>query len=522
MKRLLIAGVALGWMMMRASGQHPDPPPIEWQQTFGGSQDETLTSLQQTLDGGFILGGFSYSAMDGNKTSPNFGGADFWVLRLDANGRRLWEGSFGGRDNDFLSSLEQTADGGFLLGGSSRSGPDGNKTAQNFGSSDCWVVRLDVQGGVLWDHSYGGTSGDYLNSLQQTADGGFVFGGYSSSGTDGNKTAPARGNNDFWVVGLNAKGDLLWDQTFGGGGRDVLYSLSGTREGGLIVGGDTLFSVNGNKTSPLIGSTDFWIVLLDATGNKLRDQSFGGTNDDFLRSLQQTSDGGFILGGSSDSGANGNKTSPNFGGYDFWVVRLDANGNKLWDYSFGGSGHDFLNALQQTTDGGFILGGYSASGADGNKTSPNLGLEDFWVVRLDADGHKLWDQSYGGSGSESLRCLRQTSDGGFILGGRSDSGTSGNKSSPNLGAGDFWVVKLAPERPLLGILRQTPEEIRRTGFRFCLTAGGTNRAYLLEFSTNLTDWAALQTNRVITGRVEIVDPLSTNGAQRFYRARSWP
>ena len=84
------------------------------------------------------------------------------------------------------------------------------------------------------------------------------------------------------------------------------------------------------------------------------------------------------------------------------------------------------------------------------------------------------------------------------------------------------MVKLAPERPLLGILRQTPEEIRRTGFRFCLTAGGTNRAYLLEFSTNLTDWAALQTNRVIIGRVEIVDPLSTNGAQRFYRARSWP
>src|SRR5438034_1316180 len=132
MKRLLIAGVALGWMIPRASGQHPDPPPIEWQQTFGGSQDETLTSLEQTLDGGFILGG------------------------------------------------------------------------------------------------------------------------YSSSGTDGNKTAPARGNNDFWVVDLNAKGDPLWDQTFGGGGRDVLYSLSGTRDGGLIFGGDTLFSVNGNKTSALI------------------------------------------------------------------------------------------------------------------------------------------------------------------------------------------------------------------------------------------------------------------------------
>jgi hypothetical protein len=508
--------------IMPAGGQQGSAPRIEWQRTFGGTNDDTLTSLEQTSDGGFILGGYSYSGTDGNKDSTNFGGADFWVLRLDANGNRVWEKSFGGSDNDFLYSLQQTSDGGYIVGGSSRSGVSGNKTAPNFGFNDFWVVRLDAQGGRLWDISFGGSSSDYLQSLAQAADGGFVLGGYSASGTDGDKTAPNLGNNDFWLVRLDANRNKIWDLTFGGGGRDALHSLQQTSDGGFVLGGDSTWSANGNKTSPVLGATDFWIVRLDSNGNKLWDRSFGGTNDDFLNTVQQTGDGGFLLGGTSASSTNGNKTSPNFGGYDFWLVRLDASGNELWDRSFGGSANDGLNSVQQTADGGSILGGYSASGTDGNKTNPNLGLEDFWVVRTDAGGNKLWEQTFGGAGSDSLHVVRQTADGGFILGGQSSSGVSGSKSRANFGGSDFWVVKLAPEpapRLQLRVLPQTQDEIRSYGFRFLLIPAGTNGRYAIEFSTNLPNWTPLQTNQATQGQLEITDAAASNSLRRLYRAR---
>jgi hypothetical protein len=522
MRTALISRV-LGCLVAQAAlAQTISPPPIEWQRTFGGNNDDTLIALQQTTDGGFILGGYSYSYADGNKTATNFGGGDFWVVRLDANGNRLWDNSFGGSDGDILYSLQQTFDGGFVLGGSSRSSVSGNKTAGNFGFNDFWVVRLDAGGAVLWDRNFGGGASDYLRCLQQTADGGYILGGYSSSGTDGSKTAAHLGNNDFWIVRVDANGHQLWDRAFGGGGRDTLSCLQQTRDGGFILGGDSLFSLSGNKTSPIIGLTDWWIVGLDPNGNKLWEHSFGGTNDDFLTSLQQTSDGGFVLGGSSASSASGNKSSPNFGGYDFWVMRLDEQGNKLWDRSFGGSGHDFLNSLQQTSDGGFILGGYSSSGADGNKSSPNFGLEDFWVVRLDAGGNKVWDLSLGGTGSDALRCLRQSADGGFILGGRSESGTNGTKSSPNFGASDFWVVKLATELPRLRVAPQTQDDLLRNGFRFFLVSTETNHSYVIEYSTNLNTWIRLQTNRLTATEVELVDRDALNFARRFYRVVRLP
>src|SRR5712691_5742213 len=165
MWKVIAAAQVLSLLIIEAAAQPMSAPGIEWQRAFGGSQNETLTSLQQTADGGFILGGYSYSSDDGNKTTTNFGGADFWVLRLDANGNKLWEESFGGDGDDFLYSLQQTADGGYILGGSSRSGVSGNKTAQNFGFNDFWVVRLDAQGRRLWDLSFGGSASDYLKSL---------------------------------------------------------------------------------------------------------------------------------------------------------------------------------------------------------------------------------------------------------------------------------------------------------------------------------------------------------------------
>jgi len=420
-------------------------PAIQWQASFGGSDYDELNSLQQTSDGGYILGGSSRSGVSGNKTSPNYGWDDFWVVKLDANGNKQWDRSFGGSSTDELYSLSQTSDGGYILGGTSLSGVSGNKTSPNYGNDDFWVVKLDANGNEQWDRSFGGFDDDDLRSLSQTSDGGYILGGTSSSGVSGNKTSPYYGNSDFWVVKLDPSGNKQWDRAFGGERDAVLYSLSQTSDDGYILGGESESGVWRNKTSPYYGNSDFWVVKLDANGNKQWDRSFGGTDEDDLYGLSQTSDGGFILGGESWSGVSGNKTSPNYGWADFWVVKLDPSGNKQWDRSFGGFSTDGLYSLSQTSDGGYILGGDSMSGVSGNKTSPNYGWDNFWVVKLDANGNKQWDKSFGGSDADGLYSLQQTSDGGYILGGTSYSGVSGNKTSPNYGKNDFWVVKLGPE-----------------------------------------------------------------------------
>src|SRR5439155_12365819 len=166
-------------------------------------------------------------------------------------------------------------------------------------------------------------------------------------------------------------------------------------------------------------------------------------------------------------------------------------------------------SLRQTHDGGFFFGGKSNSGADGTKTSPNLGSYDYWVVRLDEDGNELWEQTYGGSGDEEVRSVQQTYDGGFVIGGWSASVTSCNDSV------DYWVVKLAPEPLNLRPFRQPFDRIQQDGFKFFLT--GKSNSYVTEFSTNLLDWTVLQTNIVVVngGGVEIRDAGSTNAPHRF-------
>ena len=163
-------------------------------------------------------------------------------------------------------------------------------------------------------------------------------------------------------------------------------------------------------------------------------QSFGGSKDDFLLVLQPTADGGFIVGGETSSGISGNKTTPSLGGWtDYWILRLDSQGNKLWEQTLGGAGDDRLTSVIQTSDGGFILGGMSDSATNSIKTDPGYGRADFWVVRLDAAGNKLWDRCYGGASGDSIYAMRQINDGGFIFGGWSGSTPGGNKSSPLYG-----------------------------------------------------------------------------------------
>ncbi len=172
----------------------------------------------------------------------------------------------------------------------------------------------------------------------------------------------------------------------------------------------------------------FSIATAQTAPGKQWDVRFGGSGEDLLYSLQQTADGGYILGGYSTSGISGDKTQASQGLSDYWIVKTDAGGVIEWDAGFGGSEDDYLLSLQQTADGGYILGGYSGSGISGDKTQASQGSWDYWIVKTDAGGVKQWDARFGGSDSEALLSLQQTADGGYILGGSSLSGISGDKT----------------------------------------------------------------------------------------------
>jgi hypothetical protein len=388
MKGFMLAGLALllvGLGVGKSVAQAPNDW-WEWFKTFGGSGNDEGWSVQQTSDGGFIL--------LGRKESFGAGGFDVWLIKTDANGNEQWEKTFGGRYSEWSSSVRQTSDGGFIIVGDTWS----------FGAGDVWLIKTDANGNEQWEKTFGGRYPDRGRSVRQTSDGGFII--------VGETTSFGAGWADVWLIKTDADGNKLWDRTFGGGGSDWGSSVQQTSDGGFILVGYT--------TSFGAGGPDVWLIKTDADGNKLWDRTFGGGGSDWGSSVQQTSDGGFILVGYTASfGA---------GGFDVWLIKTDADGNKLWDRTFGGGGSDWGSSVQQTSDGGFILVGWTWSfGAGG---------PDVWLIKTDADGNKLWDRTFGGSMVDRGFSVQQTSDGGFILVGYTAS----------FGAGDYDVL-LIKSRP---------------------------------------------------------------------------
>jgi hypothetical protein len=429
-------------------------PSIQWQRTFGGNTNEEIYGFLWSADE-ILIGGPSLSPVSGNKTSPTYGSSDYWFLRLDPNGNKTSENSFGGTGGDTLTCIKKTSDQGYALGGVSTSTNSGTKTSVRWGSGDYWLVRTDANGNQIWDASFGGTSSEVLWSIDETQDGGFILAGTSASDANGNKTTPRLGNiggSDIWIVRVDTNGNKLWDKSFGGTNVDDVHRVLQLADGGFIIAGNSDSGISGNKTNAGYGGSDYWLIRLDTDGNKLWERVYGGNSTEYLYDLQQTTDG-FILAGSSTSGVSGNKTTANFGGQDFWIVRVDTNGVILWQKSFGGSASEEPNSAKQTLDGGFIVGGYSYSGLSGNKTSGNYGVADCWVVRLDGAGNKLWDNSYGGTAYDFIAGISQTSDGGYLFGAFSNSGMSGNKTVAGYGGDDAWIVKIGPEPPRLTYAR---------------------------------------------------------------------
>ncbi len=416
-------------------------PTIAWQKTIGGSDFDMLRSARQTVDGGYILGGYSSSNISGNKTENRRGFYDFWIVKTDSTGKISWQKTIGGNGFNFLCSVEPTSDGGYILGGHSNANISGEKTENSRGGYDFWVLKLDATGNIIWQKTIGGSGNDELQAIQPTSDGGYILGGQSKSNISGDKTENCRGGHDFWVVKLDAVGKIIWQKTVGGSDADELNAIQQTSDGGYILGGASKSNISGEKTENSAGDSDFWLVKLDAAGQIIWQNTICGDKSDELQAVQQTTDGGYILGGNSASNISGDKSENSLGGSDFWILKTDASGNILWQNTIGGNNPDYLQSISQTADGGYFVGGSSSSHFSGDKTENSQGNLDVWVLILDADGKIIWQKTKGGSDFDELYAAQPTSDGGFILGGYSSSNLGGDKTENSHGGADFWILK---------------------------------------------------------------------------------
>lgn len=453
--RIFILAIVVSTLL--TSNAFTQPPDLEWQNTIGGNNNDYLQSVQQTSDGGYILSGFSYSDLSGDKTEILLGNSDYWVVKVNSAGTIEWQNTIGGSSYDDLYSAKETSDGGYILAGRSYSGISGDKTEASYGGWDYWLVKLNSTGDIEWQHAIGGSGDDNLWSAEQTSDGGYIIGGYSNSGISGNKTEASIGLADYWVLKLDNNGTIEWQNTIGGSNTDYLIAVHQTADNGYILGGYSISTLSGDKTEATIGVYDFWVLKLNSTGSILWQNTIGGNSSEYLRSIEQTTDGGYILGGPSYSGVGGDKTEANFDGgefKDYWVVKLNSNGNIVWQNAYGAVGDDVLGAIRQTSDGGYIAGGYSNSGISGDKSEACLGNYDYWVLKISSAGIVQWQHTIGGNSADYLNSLHQTTDGGYILGGNSYSGISGDKTETVVGGGafnDYWVVKLYGTAPLNSI-----------------------------------------------------------------------
>jgi len=254
------------------------------------------------------------------------------------------------------------------------------------------LICQNLQAQVIeWQRTIGGTGSEEIGGMAATSDGGFIAGGISASNTSNHKTEDCIGGFDYWIVKMDAHGVIEWENTIGGNNQDWFKLILQTTDGGYLLAGTSRSDISGDKTENCLGYVsegDYWIVKTDDTGNIEWQNTIGGDKDDLLNSVCQTADGGYLLAGTSASNISGDKTEGTVGNndLDYWIVKVDSDGNIEWDKTIGGTGNDRLNAAIQTSDGGYILGGYSLSTASGDKTENNVGYTDYWIVDIPITG----------------------------------------------------------------------------------------------------------------------------------------
>ena len=406
---------------------------------FGGEGYDEIQKIIEVSDGYIFGGTASYSAI--GDPPVTYGLSDYWLFKTDFDGNLLWSEVYGGTSTDILLDVIMTSDGGYMLAGFSFSDNDGIKSTPSFGDKDMWIIKLDAARNIEWDMAYGGGAEDHLSAIRQVSDGGFVFGGWTSSLVSGDVSEPSRGGeHDMWLLRVNANGGLLWEKRIGGNDNDLMQSMILDQNEDILIAGLSKSGVSGEKSEPSFGNQDYWVVKLNIAGGIIWDRSYGGIWVDQAQVIKQAPDGRIFVGGYSESPVGGNKTSPNNGGSDYWLISIDEDGNKIVDESYGGGNNDVMRDLDILPKGQLVIGGQSKSDAGGDKSENSYGDFDYWTIVLDDNYDVFWDQTFGASAIDNFQTVVRLSNGDLMAGGFSLSLNGGNINDVSNGVQDGLIA----------------------------------------------------------------------------------
>jgi hypothetical protein len=320
-----------------------------WSKTFGGIGGDAGRSVVKTSDGGYAIAGYKYV----NSTV----GIDVYLVKTDASGTIQWSNTYGGVLTDFGCSVTRSSDGGYVIAGWTDS--------FGAGSKDVYLVKTDATGNMQWNKTYGGTSGDYGYSVIQIGSEGYVIVGYTNSF--------GAGNADVYLVKTNLVGTMLGSMTYGGSNIDLGYSVIQSTDGGYVIAGYT--------NSFGAGNNDVYLVKTDATGNMQWNKTYGGTLNEEGRSVIQSTDGGYVIAGYTNSFGAGNN--------DVYLVKTDATGNMQWNKTYGGTFDDDGLSVVQSSDSGYVIAGIFGQNDDVYLVKTDVNGE-FGLARVDSTANSLF------------------------------------------------------------------------------------------------------------------------------------
>lgn len=419
---------------------------LTWQQCFGGSEQDIAYGIAEVPGGYFIVG--STKSNNGD-ISFNHGIIDGWLIKTDSTGNMLWEKTYGGSSGDGFRRIFPDNSGNYIMVGGSGSS-DGDISNDPYpDSEDFWIVKIDIDGNIIWDKIVGGSNGgEHIWSASPTFDGGVVTVGWTYS-NDGDVSVNY-GGADTWAVKISSEGELEWDYTIGTDWIDKGQAILATSDGGYLISSNSSIHEDaiGNITCTPHSYGWFEGVLfkLDANLNVQWQQCYGGSDNDGIFGIHEIEDG-YVFTGSTSS--NDGDVSGWHGESDSWVVKIDYNGNIIWQNPLGGSRSESGSNILQTTDGGSvsIVSTYSNNGDVSGNHSISEYDADIWFVKLNSEGELLSQQCFGGAGSEIINFgVVKKSDNNFVIAGQTDYGPSydvGCAPHGSLGIDtDFWVFEI--------------------------------------------------------------------------------
>jgi hypothetical protein len=400
----------------------------QWDHTYGGNNNDGITSIQQTTDGGYILGGYTISDSSGEVSYNGFGDTDFWVVKSDSNGNKLWDKRYGGTGVEVINSLQQTSDGGYILGGVTYSDAGGDVTQATFdvggNFGDIWLVKIDSIGQKIWDKRFGEYDEDWLICVRQTKDGGYIAAGYVRWGT----------YDDFWLIKIDQAGNQQWNKKYDGDAHanDWICSVLETADGGYIMAGTTYAGSNREY--------DYWVIKTNSIGEKVWDRKFGGNGVDGCGSFEATDDGEYILSGVTYSGLSGDLSEAPHGGINYWLVKINQAGVLQWEKRFGPCNEGLIKAIQ-TADHGYLVSGNSSGDMLFDKSESSFGHSHTWLVKTDATGNKLWDKTILTNSDDHQNSLIRGSGNSYLVAIITSADSGYYKSQNGRGNLDGWVIK---------------------------------------------------------------------------------